>query len=133
MGLLRIVYCSLPTVPSAGERLDIMRVADARNMAAGVSGLLGIGRRNYFQLLEGEAHALRPIYASIARDLRHHMLWTEESSPLSRITSPDLPMGYLDDGEGGYLADCFGIEACKRTFAFLIAAGAHKYPRLVRA
>ena len=75
--------------------LDIMRVAEARNAAAGVSGILAFDRVGYYQILEGSYLAVSGLRDSILRDRRHRVNW-ERLEPLSARRSPaSLPMVVL--------------------------------------
>ncbi|MEL6349467.1 MAG: BLUF domain-containing protein, partial [Myxococcota bacterium] len=70
--LRRISYLSEATQPLSPEALSqLLRVARARNEAAGLSGVLMHSRSRFFQVLEGPHDALHATMERIYRDRRH--------------------------------------------------------------
>jgi len=70
--LSMIAYRSLAVTPPTDAALQqLLRVAQSRNRAAGVTGVLVYDRGAYFQWLEGPAESLKRVWASICRDPRH--------------------------------------------------------------
>lgn len=72
--VFRLIYRSRSRV--AGEKLeaelgDILRVARAKNGAAGITGALLVYDNWFAQALEGEEGAVRALYQRIAADPRH--------------------------------------------------------------
>lgn len=57
-----IVYRSLPMRAPADVILDIIRAADKRNLATGVSGMLYYNPVQYFQVLQGPQPAVLDIF-----------------------------------------------------------------------
>ena len=56
---------------SDSELQELLHVAQARNHAAGVTGLLIYDNERFFQCLEGPADAVESVWSSIKRDDRH--------------------------------------------------------------
>jgi hypothetical protein len=70
-----IAYRSLAASPPTDTDLqELLRVAQSRNRAAGLTGVLVHDRGAYFQWLEGPADSLRRVWASILRDPRHRQI-----------------------------------------------------------
>ena len=72
--VFQLVYTSVSAFEfSESDLQDILSVANDRNMAYGVTGLLGhmAATGEIIQLLEGSESYVRMIFASIARDPRH--------------------------------------------------------------
>jgi hypothetical protein len=85
--------------------LDIVRVADMRNAAAGVSGLLAYDVYGYYQLLEGPYESILQLRRSIMRDRRHRVNWQSTVPRRERRTPLSLPMAFIptDIPHGGLL------------------------------
>lgn len=91
-----IVYRSLPLVSLEGAQiLDIMRSAERRNAAEGLSGALFWDAACFVQLLSGPPEALRRLEAAVAADARHVIAWSCDVNPASHAAADLLPMGYL--------------------------------------
>jgi methanogenic corrinoid protein MtbC1 len=75
----RSVAVSTPT-DAALEQL--LRVAQSRNRAAGLTGVLVYDRGAYFQWLEGPTESLQRVWASILRDPRHHQVTVLRDEPI---------------------------------------------------
>jgi hypothetical protein len=75
--------------------LDIMRVAERRNAAAGLTGILAYDRVGYYQILEGTLPALAHMRLSILRDRRHRVNWARLKPLGARRTPASLPMIFL--------------------------------------
>lgn len=70
--MIRIVYVSTALPNLTDEDLaDILKVANVRNAALGVTGLLVHNGRNFMQALEGPAECVLELMSSITRDRRH--------------------------------------------------------------
>lgn len=75
--------------------LDIVRVADRRNAAEGVSGLLAYDAYGFYQLLEGPFDAVTKLRASILRDRRHRVNWEQMTPARDRRTPRTLPLAFI--------------------------------------
>jgi hypothetical protein len=75
--------------------LDIVRVADVRNAAEGVSGLLAYDAYGFYQVLEGPFDALTKLRASILRDQRHRVNWERMTPGRDRRTPRSLPLAFI--------------------------------------
>ncbi len=73
MTLSRLVYVSTasPALDRTGIE-SICSIAQSRNSASGVTGLLVFNGANFIQLLEGPQSNLDAVFDSIRRDPRHH-------------------------------------------------------------
>ena len=135
----RLAYVSAPSVPVGDVILDIVRVSERLNVECGVSGLLLYGELRYFQVLEGENDAVSATLGRIRADLRHRILWEAAFETDRRIVAPDLPMGYLSDGEiarlgGGRSASALAAprrSAASDAVTTLLAIGGRKYPSTI--
>lgn len=91
-----IVFRSRPTVaPWPVTMLDLARVIERNNTAAGATGMLLFSNSTYLQYLEAEPAALEEIWERIRADDRHELVWWvtgETEGP--RL--PGLPLGYFD-------------------------------------
>lgn len=72
MNLIRLVYASVARPGlDYGELTSILRVASARNVDKGITGILCVGNGAFLQALEGERAVVNRLYNAIARDARH--------------------------------------------------------------
>lgn len=110
-----IVYRSLPMRAPADVILDIIRAADKRNLANGVSGMLYYDPVQYFQVLQGPKPAVLDIFSSIADDNRHVVQHVHELYARERFPARRLPMGYVNAFEVAQLGRAFtdGMSATK--------------------
>lgn len=70
--MLQLIYVSTAVRPMDGKALArILRTARDNNEALGVTGLLLYKGRHFMQILEGDAEAVRNLFATIADDPRH--------------------------------------------------------------
>lgn len=94
--LQRLLYASHAIAyPWPYTMLDIARVAEPRNAAAGISGCLFFSHTHFLQVLEGSETALTALWQAIARDRRHRVLWIG-TWPIAARRITGLPMGYVD-------------------------------------
>ncbi len=86
---LQLIYVSERRKALTGRALHQM-IEDARrrNEARGISGMLLIDGRNYFQLLEGEESAVRSLYAKIESDPRHRNVIMLDERPTDQRLFP---------------------------------------------
>lgn len=91
-----ILFRSSATVaPWPATMLDIVRVTERNNSAAGATGMLLFMASEYLQYVEAAPDQLDPMWARIAADTRHRILWKVEGS-MARRRFPGLPLGYFD-------------------------------------
>ncbi len=73
--LYRLIYASRavdgPAKALSGQVRQIVDVAQSRNAALGVTGVLCVNGRTFVQVLEGGREAVNRVYTAIARDERH--------------------------------------------------------------
>jgi hypothetical protein len=98
-----LAYESQASVPlTAPDLLDLLARSRANNARSGVTGILLYRHGMFLQVLEGPRAEVDELYATIARDSRHHEVSTVlvEDRPERRF--PDWTMGFADvDGELG--------------------------------
>jgi hypothetical protein len=132
-----LLYLSLPRdVPWPSTVLDIARVCERDNPAAGITGALLFSNELYLQYLEGPGAALESLWSRLAADSRHQVSWrTGGTNSARRLGS--LAMGYLDgDREGAPLRDQplwrardrWTAEDGESLIALLISLARLKYP-----
>lgn len=91
-----ILFRSRPTVsPWPATILDLARVIERNNSAAGATGMMLFSNADYLHYLEAESEALEPIWARIRADERHKLVWSLTGETESQHF-PGLPMGYFD-------------------------------------
>ena len=82
--LSMIAYRSRATsAPTDAALQHLLEMAQARNSALGLTGVLLYENGHYFQWLEGPTDSLRAVWDSIARDRRHHQVVVLREEPLS--------------------------------------------------
>jgi hypothetical protein len=109
--LIHIAYVSEATVDfSDGDVRWLLERARMHNASIGVTGILLLVGRSFFQILEGEPGAVTPLYEKIGRDKRHKRVvklieepildrdFREWSMGLARATSKELAVlpGFSD-------------------------------------
>jgi hypothetical protein len=82
--------------PISPDMLAIARSSIARNEALGVTGVLYFDRTSFFQVLEGTASAIEPLFARIAEDARHTDVVPLGQWPGGRRRINDTPMRFVD-------------------------------------
>lgn len=91
--MICIAYLSTAVRPPEVAEIEaILAASQARNAAAGVTGLLCHHDGSFLQFLEGEAPAVEATYARIARDERHHSLLRISNREIERRLFPDWTM-----------------------------------------
>ena len=70
--------------------------ARARNLARGVSGILLYVEGSFFQVLEGEAAVVDPLFARIACDPRHSRVTMIMREPIARRAFDGWSMGFAE-------------------------------------
>ena len=82
MALAQLIYTSQPFGFDDAMLRGILASARRNNARDGITGALICRHDIYLQMLEGEATAIRGLYARIVPDDRHldpHLLWTGEA------------------------------------------------------
>ena len=70
--LIHCIYASAASREFTPEELEeLLVVARKNNEALGVTGMLLYEKGSFFQILEGPAEAVEPLYAKIGADKRH--------------------------------------------------------------
>jgi hypothetical protein len=95
MSLIHCIYSSA-AVPGFEERdlPGILDVSRWNNQRLGVTGMLLYVQGSFFQVLEGPAASVDPLYESITRDARHTRVTCIIREAIARRTFPDWTMGY---------------------------------------
>ena len=99
MSLWKISYISVAVDPAdmiEAVIADICAVAQVRNAALDITGVLTFRDGRFAQVIEGPEVALRELMAGITRDPRHHSLVVIADSPLSARRYTDWRMAYRD-------------------------------------
>jgi hypothetical protein len=73
---------------------DILNESNSRNQACNVTGLLVLIGDRFIQLLEGNEEDISSIYASIAKDKRHHQVVKVLSGNYSKRLFHDWSMAF---------------------------------------
>ncbi len=100
--IIRILYVSRAVGPQTTTvTASILAVAQERNAAEGIGGVLCQGQGMYLQVLEGERERVNRIYARIIADPRHRdvnlLLLEEVSQP--RFTGWSMALVDLSDSD----------------------------------
>jgi hypothetical protein len=69
-------------MPTDAALQQLLRSAQSRNRAAGLTGVLLHDRGAFFQWLEGPTESLQRVWASILRDPRHHQVTVLREEPI---------------------------------------------------
>lgn len=140
-----VLYLSRPsTVPWPATVLDIARICERNNPAAGITGALLFTNELYLQYLEGDGAALDALWDRLEQDQRHQVVWkTSGTTPQRRLGT--LAMGYFDgdregDRDGAPLRDqaiwrerqSWGPDRSEALIALLVSLARHKYPTSFR-
>jgi Sensors of blue-light using FAD len=92
---IHLIYASAATrLLNRDEVLTILNVARRTNEPLGVTGILLYIEESFFQVLEGPAEAVLPLYAKIGRDARHARVVKLIQEPIAARAFPDWSMGY---------------------------------------
>jgi Sensors of blue-light using FAD len=83
--LRSLAYRSVAVSPPTDSELhDLLRAAQQRNKAEGVTGVLLVDQGVFFQWLEGPSAAVGRVWDSISRDPRHTRVSVLHDEPISR-------------------------------------------------
>ncbi|RZK28907.1 MAG: BLUF domain-containing protein [Hymenobacter sp.] len=90
-----LIYLSQATVPFEAPQLEqLLAQARAFNAAHELTGILLYGNDQFFQVLEGEAGAVRRLYERIGQDPRHRNVTTYADKAIAARAFPDWHMAY---------------------------------------
>jgi hypothetical protein len=96
MALHEIIYMSLACEAMAPEQFaELMERAQARNQAAGVTGMLVYHEGEFMQLLEGERSVIEALYDKIAIDPRHQQVYQLWAAPITTRNFDSWTMGFV--------------------------------------
>jgi len=76
------------------ELLLLLRQSQTKNLNLGITGMLLYKGGNFMQMLEGEEHTVRELYATIRKDPRHHNVLTIITGSLKARNFKDWSMGF---------------------------------------
>ena len=97
-----LLYVSSATTPFSSAQLeDLLRVARANNMRLDITGMLLYKDGNFMQVLEGEAAAVKALFAKIAVDPRHSGAIVLLDGPTPVRAFSEWSMGFRDLRAGG--------------------------------
>jgi hypothetical protein len=93
--LHHIIYLSRATVAFNEQQLQqLLRQANSRNQALGVTGMLLYGQEQFLQVLEGEQALVQPLYEHIRQDPRHRDVTTFADKQIAHRAFKDWAMAY---------------------------------------
>lgn len=95
--------------------IDILRVSRQRNPGAGITGMLLFSGGKFFQVLEGEAGAVRQLFSEIKKDPRHRKVELLDEKEIEERDFPTWAMGFYWEDDG--IQDQFAM----------LNAGAHSH------
>ena len=92
-----LAYESQASVPlTAPDLLELLDWSRGKNARLGVTGVLLYRHGTFLQVLEGPHAQVDDLYATIARDPRHHSVSTLLAEERSARRFPDWTMGFAD-------------------------------------
>lgn len=93
--LIHCIYASAASREFTPEELEeLLVVARKNNEALGVTGMLLYEKGSFFQILEGPAEAVEPLYAKIGADKRHASISKLILEPIEERDFPNWSMGH---------------------------------------
>ena len=84
---------------SAADLADILTVARENNARDGITGLLMLYQRQFFQVLEGDEEKVHACLERIEDDLRHTGVTVLMDEPTDTRQFPDWDMGTVNIGD----------------------------------
>ncbi|UPL50347.1 BLUF domain-containing protein [Hymenobacter sublimis] len=112
-----IVYQSSAVgLPTTAELKFLLRQSRANNQRLHITGLLLYSNGSFLQVLEGEAPAVRQIYATIQADYRHTRVHTLADGPITARVFTDWSMGFQTLSSEDYLRLTGYINPFRSTF-----------------
>lgn len=132
--LSRLLYVSrnrinAPSCEAFREEIDkILKSAQSRNPALGITGLLTFNQGLFCQVLEGPQEATEELFEIIQMDPRHEDVVVLEVKRIAFRAFKDWAMGYI--GDDAYMGQAFGQidiqtigmmpdERCRMIFSFM--------------
>lgn len=118
MSLIHIIYASTAAPDFREQEIpDLLQKARSANEERDVTGMLLYIGGSFFQLLEGEAAVVDPLYAKIGRDIRHTRVTQIIREPILERDFTGWTMGFstVDPIEAGKLLgqnDFFNEASC---------------------
>lgn len=95
--LTQLIYASAAVKPfSENDLRELLLKARTHNSSIQVSGLLLYNHGSFFQVLEGAAEDVDPLYERIGRDPRHHRVLLLSRKKTAERCFGDWSMGFLD-------------------------------------
>lgn len=93
--MLLLVYVSSAVKPfSTSELAELLAKAREKNTRLGITGMLLYQDGNFMQALEGEEDAVRQLYNTINRDVRHHGTIVLLEEQINKRQFSDWSMGF---------------------------------------
>ena len=93
--MFHIIYVSTATERLSPSQLrDLLAVARQRNHSLGLTGLLLYANERFIQVLEGPEPAVRKVFETIQRDVRHKNIDTLRLESIEDRHFPDWRMGF---------------------------------------
>jgi hypothetical protein len=93
--LARIAYASaLRSEVSRGELDTMLSAWRRRNAERAITGIILVHRDSVFQVLEGFPDMVQALYATIAHDLRHHLVTKLVDEPITERGFGEWSMGH---------------------------------------
>ena len=107
MALYQVIYLSMACgdAPTRAELRALLEESLRHNRAAGITGLLLYAHGGFMQQIEGEAAAVKALYARIREDERHCRITTLLEGPIEERSFPEWAMACLfpDDDDSAEL------------------------------
>jgi len=92
---IHLAYASAATIPFSEAMVrELLSRARAHNASINVTGILLYTSGSFFQLLEGEADVVEPLFARIQSDTRHRRISTLVREPIDEREFEDWSMGF---------------------------------------
>ncbi|MBN2800474.1 MAG: BLUF domain-containing protein [Deltaproteobacteria bacterium] len=116
--MFHLIYSSVATRDFAADELvELAARSAANNASLDITGILLFSEGSFFQVLEGDAEELDPLFQRIAQDPRHTAVTMVIREPIARRDFADWSMGLsvLSRGElmqVPELNDFFATGAC---------------------
>ena len=118
--MIELIYVSAAVRPMLDPELFVLLARSRVNNAkAGLTGLLLHERGSFLQVLEGEAVAVKGLFAKIARDPRHDRVTTILEGPIRERAFARWTMGFVSlagpvretHGFSEFFAPTFSVES----------------------
>jgi hypothetical protein len=102
MNLVQLIYVSSATKPlTSGELRSLLKLARARNVRRGISGILLYKNGSFLQVIEGEPPAVDELFGKINKDPRHDGVVLLSRREIKEHNFPSWSMGFLAVDEIG--------------------------------